>query len=486
MSLKPNTSAFLSPHLRFFGDDQLDQIHFATLEILERVGVQVDEPEALELLATGGAFVEGNRARIPSWMVEDAVRTAPSRVALANRDGKRTLFLEKNQPYFGPGSDLPYTIDIYTGRRRHTLKSDVENAAKVADALPNIDFMMSLGIATDVPAAVSDLHQFEAMVTYTKKPVIFTAHHRQGLLDILEMAAVVAGSMTALRQNPFVVCYAEPISPLHHSPEGTQKLLTCAERGIPVVYTPGLMAGATGPVTLAGAVATANAELLSGLVIHQLKKKGAPFIYGGVATIMDMKTTLLPYGSPEWHMNSVVLTQLSRKYGLPVFSTGGCTDSCALDGQAAIEMTYSLLLAGLSGANLIHDVGYLEAGLTQSLTALVMCDEIIDLVRRIIRSYEINPETLAVDVVEEVGPSGHFVTHEHTNRYFRQELWMPRLFDRRRWAEWSANGSKTLEDRAAEVARQILERSQEQALGGAVAAEMKTIIAAAERRSAVR
>ncbi|KUO48988.1 MAG: trimethylamine methyltransferase [Desulfitibacter sp. BRH_c19] len=462
--MKPNQTLFASPHLSFFSDDQINEIHLKTLEVLERVGVRVDEPEALELLAGAGAFVTKDKVRIPSWIVDEAIRTSPQRVVLADRGGNRKLFLEKNQPYFGPGSDLPYTIDTYTGERRRSVKRDVVNASKVVEALENIDFMMSMGIACDVPEATSDLHQFDAMVTNTTVPIVFTAHHRQGLLDIIEMASIVAGGLDKLKQNPFIACYNEPISPLMHSPEGTHKLLTCAENGIPIVYTPGLMAGATGPVTMAGAVITANAELLSGLVIHQLKKRGAPFIYGGVATIMDMKTSILPYAAPEWHMNSLVITQLAQFYKLPVFSTGGCSDSPIFDNQASIEATYSLLLAGLSGANLIHDVGYIESGLTQSLASLTVCNETISLVRRIIRGYQINDETVAIDVIEEVGPGGEFVTHEHTLKHFRQEHWSPKLINRYRYDEWKEKGGTTMAQRANEEVKKILESDNENQL----------------------
>ena len=321
--MRTNTSSYLSPHFSLLSNDQLEQIHLASLEILDSVGVQVDEPEALGLLGRGGAFVDGNRVKIPAWMVQDALASVPKRIVLSNTKGERSLFLEKNRPYFGTGSDLPFTMDSYTGKRRYSTKKDVENAALVVDALPNIDFIMSMGIARDVSASVSDLHQFEAMVTCTSKPMVFTCHHRQGLLDILEMGAVIAGGKANLQQNPFFACYSEPISPLRHSIDGTQKLLICAEWGIPVLYTSGLMAGGTGPVTLAGAVALANAESLSGLVIHQLKKRGAPFIYGGTASIMDMRTSLLSYAAPEMHLNQAIITQFRQNTTFPFSASVG-------------------------------------------------------------------------------------------------------------------------------------------------------------------
>jgi len=477
--VKANFEALRSPLIRFLSDDQLYEIHLASLEILERVGVKVDEPEARQLLKDAGAWVDEGTGicRIPSYLVKSALQSAPPRVVLADRDGNRCLFLEKNQPYFGTGSDLPFTRDPYTGQRRETTKKDIENTTRVVDALKNIDFMMSMGIATDTPETVSDLHQFEAMVANTKKPIVATAHHRQGLLDIIEMAAMVRGGLDKLQANPLFVCYSEPVSPLRHAKEGTQKLLTCAEKLIPINYTPGMAAGATGPVTRAGAIATANAELLSGLTMHQLKRPGAPFIYGGVATVMDMSTSLLPYGAPEWHMTSVVLTQLSQMYELPMFSTGGASDSLIFDQQATLEAAYSLLLAGMSGANLIHDVGYIEAGLTCSYEMLVVCDEIIDMVRRIIRSFEINTETLALEVIQRVGPGGQFVTDEHTYRHFKEEMWFPRLITRQRYEDWENTGMLTMGDRANKRAREILESHQVEPLAQDVAEGVKELIA---------
>lgn len=482
MKPKPNQSTFASPHLKFFSDDQIEDLHLRTLELLERVGVQVDEPEALNLLKEAGAFVKGKRVFIPSWLVEKALRSSPNRIVLSNREGKRELYLEKNQPYYGLGSDMPYTIDIFSGERRRSLKQDVSNAAWLAEKLENIDFVMSMAIACDTPEEVSDLHQFEAMMVNSKKPIVFTAHHRQGLLDIIEMASIIKGGKEELRYAPFLACYSEPISPLRHSPEGTEKLLTCSEYGIPVIYTPGLMAGATGPVTLAGAVVTANAELLSGLVIHQLKKEGAPFIYGGVATIMDMKTTIFSYGSPDFNMNNLVLTQLSQKYQLPIFSTGGCSDSPILDNQASIEATYGLLLTGLSGANLIHDVGYLEAGLTQSLESMAICNEIISLVRWILRSYKIDDETVPMDLIEEIGPGGEFLTHQHTARHFSSQFWQPKLIQRDRYDTWKAKGGKTMKERANEEVKKLLQEENPSILDPKMQKELSDFLLSAEKR----
>jgi len=480
--MKTNHSIQATPYIRMISEDQIYQIHLATLEVLERVGVMVDNEEAMNLLREAGCYIHDNVAKIPAHLIEEAIRTAPPRIVMCDRDGNRKLFLEKNETYYGTGSDLPFTIDPYTQERRFTTKKDIENSAKTVDYLPNFDFFMSFGIATDVPEVTSDLHQLDAMVRNTKKPMIVTAHHRQGLLDQIHMCAAVRGGVEELREKPLIICYSEPVSPLKHTLEGTDKLLVCAEYGVPVVYTPGLMAGATAPATRAGAILQANAELLSGLVIHQLKVKGAPFVYGGVATIMDMMTSVLPYGSPEWHSNSIILTQMAQYYQLPIFSTGGCTDSLVFDQQAAAEATYTLLMANMSGANLIHDVGYLEQGLTACYDTLVFCDEIIDMVRRIRRNLEINEETLAIDVIEKVGPGGHFLTNPHTYKHWRNEMWVPKLINRERFEEWEAMGKPTMGDKCNKKAREILETYEPERLPEGVQEQLAAIIAKAEKR----
>ncbi len=453
---EPAFSSNLQPRLSFVSQEQLDEIHFATVEVLQKTGVKVSHPEAIGLLKNAGAYVREDRAYIPEHLVKEALASAPSRVVLSDREGNRSLYLEKYRTYYGLGSDLPFTIDLWTGERRPSVLKDVVNASRLVDALPNYDFMMSFAIATDAGERFSYLHQFSAMAENTVKPVILTAKDETDLLRIFEIAAAIAGGFDELRKSPFIAVYAEPISPLVHSPAGTAKLLACAEYGIPAVYTPGMGAGMNGPCTLAGLLTQANAELLSGLVIHQLKKKGAPFIYGGCPSIADMKTSIFPYGCPEWHMDSVVLSQMARYYDLPIFSTGGCSDAITFDQQAGIELGYSLLLAQLSGANLIHDVGYLESGLTGSLESLVVCDETIGLVRRIGKGITINRESLAVEVMERVGPGGDFIADEHTFEHYRNEFWYPELLNRKRYDDWKEEGALTLGEKANAKAKKVL------------------------------
>jgi len=470
---------------RVLSEDQISEILGAALEILEGVGVKVNDEEALKLLQKGGARTEGDDlVKIPSALVRRALQTAPGRIVLANRDGGRDLVLERNRIYFGTGSDCPFVIDPYTDERRQCLFDDVLRAARVADALGDIDFFMSLGLVSDVPRLTYDRHQFLAMAMGTRKPLIITCLDRNGLADQYEMACLIVGGERTFQANPYFALYAEPSSPLTHSKEAVGKLTFAAERGIPVVYTPGSSGGATAPATMAGILAQGLAETLSGLVISQLKSQGAPFIMGGVHTIMDMRMGIFSYGAPELSLLSASMTDISKELNLPVFSTAGCGDAKILDEQAASEASISLLLAGLSGANLIHDVGYLESGLLGSLDMLVLSDEVISATKRILRGVKVNEETLAVDVIANVGPGGHFVGEEHTRRHVREEHWLPTLMDRTNREGWEKGGAKTLGRRVRERVIDILEGYEPDPLDGQLLGELKTIVALADERYA--
>ncbi|HHY39424.1 MAG TPA: trimethylamine methyltransferase [Clostridia bacterium] len=480
--MRSNYTVNASTHLRVLSDSQLEEIHYAVLEVLERTGVDVYHDGALDLLKKAGAYVSGNNVRIPSAMVEAALKSSPSRVTLCTRDKRRTVLLEGYNFHFGTGSDCPFIIDLYTGQRRKFTKKDVAEGMKLCDALPNIDFVMSMGLISDIAPPVSDRHQFEAMLLNTTKPIVFTAHNRAGCEDILAMSAAVAGGIEEVVKDPFICLYAEPISPLKHMYEAVDKLIWAGENRIPVVYTPCIMSGATAPATLAGAMVSATAETLAGLCIHQIVGEGAPFIMGGVYGIMDMHTTIFTYGSPEFMLMQSAVSELAHFYRKPVFSTAGCSDSKVLDEQAAIEAALSILLAAQSGGNLIHDVGYLESGIVSSFDMLVMCDEIIGMVKRIVRGIEVDDETLAVDVIHKVGPGGHFLAEEHTMRHFRSQTWFPSVINRQRYEEWVNSGSLTLRERVTSKAKAILAEHVPKEVSGKAVDEVQRIIRSAEDR----
>jgi trimethylamine--corrinoid protein Co-methyltransferase len=480
--MRVNYQTNATPRLQVLSIDQIEQIVYAAMEILQTTGTCVYQDEALELLRNAGCVIkEDNRVYIPSALVENSLRSAPSRVVLAGRNREKRVMLEKNRIYYGTGSDCPFILDPYTGERRRCTFEDVYRAAKIAEALPNIDFHMSVGLTSDVPIGTYDRHQFFAMLKGTTKPFVITANDREGLADQYEMACTAIGGVDEWKRLPMFVVYIEPSSPLNNSKEALEKLLYSAENDIPAIYTPCPIGGATAPATMAGILAQCLAEFMTGLVVAQLKKKGAALIMGGVMSILDMSTTIMPYGAPELSLLSAAMTNVAQYLKLPMFSTAGCSDAKIPDQQAGIEAAISIAMSGLSGANLIHDVGYLENGLCGSYDLLVMSNEIISMVKRILRGVTVDPDHLALDVIDQVGPGGNYLSEEHTLKHFRTEFWMPELLDRSNWETWEADGSKPLRQRAHERVLELIETFEPVPIPADIEQKLKSIIARADK-----
>jgi trimethylamine--corrinoid protein Co-methyltransferase len=347
----------------------------------------------------------------------------------------------------------------------------------VADALPHIDFVMSMFLPVDMPQPVADRYQMEAMLNYTTKPIVLVTPEFSGCVDGVEMAEAVVGGQEALRRNPITVCYINVTTGLRHNQEALQKLLYLADKGLPMIYAPSSQGGVTAPVTPAGSLVMAQSGSLVGLVLSQLKREGTPFItHGWGGDMLDMRTTVMPYADPD---KRTLEADLAHFLGLPMFTIAGCSDSKVMDQQAGIEAALTLIIDALDGGQIVHDLGYLESGLTGSLAQLVICHEILGWLGHFVRGVEINDETLALDVINEVGPDGQFLDCEHTLRHFR-ELWYPSLFDRNNFSGWMANGGKTLNERAAQRVAAILAEHKPEPLPEDVAQAVHAIVERAE------
>jgi trimethylamine---corrinoid protein Co-methyltransferase len=474
MIVQSNYTSFDAPRFRKLSDDQLERLHHASLEILDRTGVRLYDPEALDLLKKKGISVEeSNRVHIPPSLVEWALTVAPRRAELCNRNGQRVMPLEHNNVFYGPGSDCPNVIDLHSGERRPGTLQDIVDATIVCDALPNIDFLMSFCIASDLPQETADRHQMRAMLMNSTKPILFVTTEFDGCTDVIKMAEAVAGGEEQLRHNPICACYINVTHPMRHNQEALQKLLFLAGKGLPTTYTPVVLRGATGPVTAAGAIALANAGELAGLVLAQLKREGAPVILtGGVNDMLDMRTTVDAYADPT---NRVMLVELAHRYGLPIFGLTGCSDSKLPDEQAAAEAAFSIMLETLAGAQMAHDVGYLEGGMCNSIEQIVICEELIGYTKHFMRPLEISDETLALDLIDQIGPDGDYLSSDHTRKYYRQD-WYPKLFDRRNFEDWQRSGGKTLRQRAREKALKILETHTPEPLPADIQARIDAIV----------
>ncbi len=473
----------LQPFTRGLSDEQVRAVHYATLEILSQTGVEMQDPQGRELLLEAGAWESDGRVKIPENLVTDAIDSTPSRLPMYDRLGNLAMPLELGKVFFGPGSDTTFTLDVESGERRRATAQDVEDIARLCDALDNIDFIMSMGNPADVPPDDLYIHEFISMIRGSVKPNVYTAKDRGDVEDIYRIAAAVAGGEQALREKPFFLLYAEPISPLLIIEESLQKLIFCAEKGVPAAYIPSPNTGGGGPITLAGALVLGNVECLVGLIVSQLIRPGTPFLYGMNTAAMDMKSTIISYGSPEWPLGMMAQMDLARYYNLPAWSAGGASDSKVVDAQAGIEMTFSILANFLARATLVHDVGYIEYGSTSSMEALVIADEIIRETRFLVGGVEISPTTLALDAIGRIRPGGGFLADRHTLDNWKWAQWRPELIDRRRYGNWTKRGSKDMFTRANERAREILEEHEPPPLSEKAEAVITEIL---EKRAAAR
>ncbi|MBD3305759.1 trimethylamine methyltransferase [candidate division KSB3 bacterium] len=472
-----------TPHFRVLSDAQTGDIYAAACEILQRTGSDVHSEEARDILKQGGCWVDGARVRIPIGLSEWAVRTAPSTILLYDRNGTKKLSLGERRTYFGPGPTNTYHIDPDTEERRKPTLQDTQNVAKVCDALPNIDFVQDLGTPGGVTPTLADVHIFSTLVRNTTKPIVHWGFDIDQYQDIVDIAAAVVGGLDNLQKRPFIALYSESSPPLVHSEEAIAKAIFAARNRIPIVYTPCIISGATAPATLAGALAMGVAESLVGIVVSQLIREGSPIIMGGVYGIMDMATTIYSYGSPEFLLMQAGIAEVAHHMKMPVFGTAGCTDSHTLDAQAAAEAAMSILIAAEAGANLVHDCGYTAFGSAGSVFQLVMADEIIGMVKRIMQGIEMNDDTLALDVIDNAGPGGEFITSKHTYKYFKQQTWFPTLINRMRYSEWKMmTNESSMGQRVKEKARQIIHDHQVPPLSEDVIQKIDAILQNAEAR----
>lgn len=470
------------PRLKVLDRKQALAIHTAALEILEKIGVKMEHPECLEMLeGAGGTVFDKDWIRLPAYLAEAAIRSAPRQIALYDQRGNKTMPLVNENAFYGTGSDTTFTLDVETGERRRCVLADTGNFAKLVDGLENISFAMSMGNPGDV-AKVEYIYvyAFAEMIRNTNKPVVFIADRGEDIARIHELACMVAGGEAELRRKPFLLNYSEAISPLRFPENVMDKLLFCARKGIPICLPSGSNAGGGAPVTLAGAMAMGIAENLVGLIVHQLAGKGSPFLFGPNVSALDMKSAVVSYGCPEWSLTQAALADMRDEiYGLPIWSFAGASDSKVVDAQAGAEAMFSIITAMLSRCNLIHDNGYLEYGSTSSLEMVAIANELVAMSRFFARGIPVNETTLALEALERVkdaGPKAFFLMDDHTFENFEQALFIPKLLDRSRFDSWEAEGSKDLYRRSNEEVRRILAEHRVAPKDDAVLKEIDTLV----------
>lgn len=462
-------------YYRRLTESQLQKIHEASLEVLERTGVRFQEEEALTLFKKAGIDIQdNNRVHIPAWRVEWALNLAPKMLILYNQDGEPVIRLSGRKSYFGNGSDLLHIIDHRTQERRQPILSDIGELVQLLDALHHIDFVMSGFIPSDIEPHRAEREQMRVMLENTNKPIIYVTTSLKNTKDSVAMAEVCAGGVEALCRSPFAVNYINITHPLRHNPDTVQKLLWLSGKNLPFVYRPSIVTrGLSTPITAAGFLAVNNAAALAGLVLSQLKREGAPFIRCSCAGgTFDMKTTVGLHSAPEVRGFN---EELAHFYRLPCFGIGGTSASKCVDQQAAMEAALTLITSVQAGAQLIHDIGYMDSGTTTSLTQILICHEMIDWVKKYMQGLIINDETLALDWVQKVGTDESHISTDHTLAHFKEDNY-PDLLDHCRFDDWFNAGASDLAFRATQKVDQLLSEHHLKRVDKEVQNELQKII----------
>ncbi len=473
--IQTNSTEKKRPFFRMLSDDQIFELIRATFEVMEKTGFKVLHSDARTMLKKAGAVLKDERVKVPEFIVRQCLNTAPKGWTVYNRQGKRALEVESRKSYYGTSTASPNTKDALTGEVHPTTVSDIVRAAKISDSLENIDWVMPMGSCQDVPASAADLHEFEAVVSNTAKPIVFLTYSSRGTELVYEMAAEVSGGLERLQEKPFLVLYPESISPLVFPEEVVARMFVAADLGLPQMMGPAIQPGATGPVTMAGAVTQALAESLMGLVLVQLRRPGSPVGLGCNFGIFDMATGLMGVAGPEMSLALAAQAEVAQHFGLPTWGLAGSTDAKVLDAQAGAEAAFHILAQGLAGLNLIHDVGYMDMGMICAVEQLIVGNELIGMTKRFLRGFDISPEALAREVIASVGPGGNYLQTEHTLQHFRSELWRPTVFTRQGYTRWQETGAKDTAIRVREEIQRILETHRPPALGDKTLASLEEI-----------
>jgi trimethylamine--corrinoid protein Co-methyltransferase len=421
--------------LTFLESGERQRVIDTALALLEKIGVKVTDSQAKALLLDAGAAIRDTRACIPAELVQSALDTAPDKITIFNRSGYPVMDLSGRNYYFGAHTDAPDILDPCTGIRRPCLENDVRKNAALVENLENICFLTASGLVADCPPDLADRVALAQCLEVSTKPVLVMPVTLASLEQMHAMAVVAVDGELRLRQRPNLIVYAEPVSPLTHPDESLRKLCYCAEYEIPVAYVPYAARGATAPMSQAGILAQLTAESLSALVIHQLYRQGAPFIFGGMASIMDMRSTIFSYGAPEFQVGNTLMVEIAHQLHLPNFGTAGTSDAQTFDGQAIMEASSSCMLAALSGAHLVHDVGLIGSATLVAPAMTAATHEIASMLKRITADVPVNRESLSLDLFAPVIDKGEFMTDLYTLDHFR-EVWYPEFLYRggaKRW-----------------------------------------------------
>jgi len=436
--------------VRSLSQDEKDRIHVASLALLEEVGLVIMDSEALDLLAGAGARIDiaTQRVHFPRDVVDRALKQAPARVKLYGRDVNQAVHLGAGNVYYSTSGYAVHLYDPATHTRRPVSQEDLAWLTRLADGLDQVDIYALLATPCDAPPETNDRYQLAIALANTTKHIWNTAYGKEGVEDAVRMASAVRGSRQALRDYPLLTLDLTVLSPLKLDGRQTSTMIEGARQGIPIGLSPGPIAGATGPVTLAGTLTQANAEFLGAITLCQVVCPGTPVIYTQWTRSLDMASSGVTMGGPEFSLLRIATAEMAQYYNLPSRGGGLMADAKAPDAQMGAEKMLNCLTSALAGLDVVSGVGQTDFINTVRPDQMVVDNEIISIVRRMCRGIEVSEETMALDVIREVGPGGNYLTTDHTVAHFREELWFPKLWDRQTWASWEADGAQDVAARA--------------------------------------
>ncbi len=432
--------------------------------ILENVGIKVSDLEFLQILDKAGASVDFDtqRVRFDGEWLDKTLSHAPRSFVLHSRDGQHDVHLGEGKVNFTNGGRVFRLFDMGTGGHRSTMLRDVAYTAALVDRLDNIRFYIIACQAHDLKPEFYHLNDFYHSFNHTTKHVMGGCDNFAGVQQVWDLACVIAGGADKLKERPFLSVITNPISPLTVDTTTLNILRFACDKGIPATCAPAPIAGATAPATLAGTLSQLHAEALAGVALSQVFNPGARVLYGAVATAMDLRTAEFTMGSVEMAIMNGFAVKLAKRYNLPIYASGGTTESKVPDIQAGVEKTFSCLTTAMAGADCIHlAAGMLDSCNTISYEQYVIDNEIIGMIHRLMAGVTIDETTLAADVIEKVGPGGNFLTEEHTIGHMMDEFFYPELAVRCNFDLWEERGKPGMLSRAAEVVDRIIEESNE-------------------------
>ena len=471
--------------IKILSDDDIEQIHLSALSILWQTGIEVREDQAFDILKKAGCPTNGKRVRIPSYLVEEAIQSAPKTFTLYGREPKFKVTLEGRRVYYEPMIGRLNIFDVDTKTRRRTNLEDVGNLVRVADYLEHYTLLHSGAIMPQiegVPDKMTHVYGYYTSVKNSSKVIKGVVRGKQRAKDCIRMASVIAGGEEALKARPNIFTTCNVISPLQFAVEQTEGLIEYAKLGLPVDIASEPQSGATSPVTLAGTVAQQTAEILGMVVVAQLVNPGTPVIMGTVAAAMDLRHGAIALGGVEGALMNVAHAQMAQFYQIPSRGTGSNTESKSLDIQAGYEKALTLLLPALAGINMVFYPGTMDHALTVSLEGLVIDHDICSMITRIMRGISVTDETLGLEVIDKVGPGGHFLNQRHTIEHLEQEHHLTSLSDRDSYEDWIKKGKQGVLEKARDQVQKILKEHEPVALDSDVEKELLAIIKNTEER----